>query len=233
MSNVVKFEHLPHDVCRVTSPFGYRTNPITGEKGSYHQGIDIGAKKSGVSGDNLYAVADGRVVYVSYMASKVYGYGYFVIIEHKGFCTLYAHMLTNILKVGQYVKAGQVVGRMGTSGASTAAHLHFEVEPIGWSGYDNYIKRGDNGVRKYNIDPLPYIKELQDRQKNAMHEKGVEEIMAEIKRYKNISEMPEFYQGYIKKWVDAGYINGKSDGSLDFTEDMIRCLIIAERMQGK
>ncbi len=230
MSNVVRFEHLPHDICRITSPFGFRTDPITGKAGAYHQGIDIGAKIPGVAGDNLYAVADGRVVYVSYMASKVYGYGYFVIIEHKGFCTLYAHMIANVLKVNQYVNAGQVVGRMGTSGASTAAHLHFEVEPIGWSGYDNYIIRGNNGVRKYNIDPLPYIKELQNRQ---MNEKGVEEIVAEIKRYKNISEMPEFYQGYIKKWVDAGYINGKSDGSLDFTEDMIRCLIIAERMQGK
>jgi len=58
-------------------------------------------------------------------------------------------------------------------------------------------------------------------------------VLTEIKRYKNISEMPEFYQGYIKKWVDAGYIKGNKDGTLDFTEDMVRCLIIAERMQGK
>lgn len=64
-----------------------------------------------------------------------------------------------------------------------------------------------------------------------VEEKGVDEIVAEIKRYKNISEMPEFYQGYIKKWVAAGYIKGNSDGTLDFTEDMIRCLIIVERMQ--
>ncbi len=54
-----------------------------------------------------------------------------------------------------------------------------------------------------------------------------------VKRYKNVAEMPEFYQGYIKKWVDAGYIKGNKDGTLDFTEDMIRCLIIAERMQNK
>ncbi len=58
-------------------------------------------------------------------------------------------------------------------------------------------------------------------------------VLTEIKRYKNISEMPEFYQGYIKKWIDAGYIKGNKDGTLDFTEDMVRCLIIAERMQGK
>ena len=41
MTNAVKFDHLPHDVCRVTSPFGYRINPITGVKASFHQGLDI------------------------------------------------------------------------------------------------------------------------------------------------------------------------------------------------
>lgn len=228
MSNIV-FKHLPHDICRITSPFGYRTDPITGKQGSYHQGIDIGAKTPGVAGDNLYAVADGKVVYLSYMSSKVYGYGYFIIIEHDSFCTLYAHMLSNILKLNQYVKSGQVVGRMGSTGASTAAHLHFEIQPKKWEGYQNYIQ-SSNGVRKYNIDPRQYINKYLDEQKN---KKGVEEILAEIKRYKNIKDMPEWQQEYVKKWVDAGYIKGTSDGSLDFTEDMIRVLIIAERMQGK
>lgn len=53
----------------------------------------------------------------------------------------------------------------------------------------------------------------------------------EVKRYRNISDIPEFYREYIKKWMAAGYVKGNSDGSLNFTEDMIRCLIIAERMQ--
>ncbi len=57
------------------------------------------------------------------------------------------------------------------------------------------------------------------------------ELVPKIKRYKNISEMPEFYQGYIKKWVAAGYIKGNTNGTLDFTEDMMRMLIISERMQ--
>ena len=52
----------------------------------------------------------------------------------------------------------------------------------------------------------------------------------EIKRYKNIKDMPKFYQDYINRWVKEGFIKGNSDGTLDFTEDMIRCLIIAERM---
>jgi len=64
--------------------------------------------------------------------------------------------------------------------------------------------------------------------------KGVDEIMEEIKRYKNIKEMPEWMQPYIKKWVDKGYIKGNSTGELDFSEDMVRVLIISERMmEGK
>ncbi len=52
----------------------------------------------------------------------------------------------------------------------------------------------------------------------------------EVKRYKNIKEMPEWMQAYVRKWVDKGYIKGNSSGELDFSEDMIRVLIIAERM---
>lgn len=64
--------------------------------------------------------------------------------------------------------------------------------------------------------------------------KGVEEIVAEIKRYKNIKDMPEWMQVYVKKWVANGYIKGNSSGELDFSEDMIRVLIISERMtEGK
>lgn len=221
----IKFDHLPHEICRVTSPFGYRINPITGARQSYHQGIDIGAIKSGIEGDKLFAVADGKVVHADYMSSKVYGYGYFIIIQHKGFCTLYGHKKGLIVKINQYVKSGEIIGYMGSTGASTAAHLHFEVQPIEFKSYAHYIT-SENGIRKYAVDPYPFIEDYRNRQE-------VEKIVAEIKRYKNINEMPEFYQGFIKKWVDKGYIKGNSDGTLDFTEDMIRVLIISERMMNK
>lgn len=55
-------------------------------------------------------------------------------------------------------------------------------------------------------------------------------VLAELKRYKNIKDMPEWMQVYVKKWVEEGYIKGNSSGELDFSEDMIRTLIIAERM---
>ena len=57
--------------------------------------------------------------------------------------------------------------------------------------------------------------------------------VAEVKRYKNISEMPEWMQLYVKKWVNEGYIKGNTTGELDFSEDMVRVLIVAERMIGQ
>jgi len=55
-------------------------------------------------------------------------------------------------------------------------------------------------------------------------------VVAKVKRYKNISEMPEWMQTYVKKWVNVGYIKGNTNGELDFSKDMVRVLIIAERM---
>lgn len=54
--------------------------------------------------------------------------------------------------------------------------------------------------------------------------------VAEVKRYKNIKEMPEWMQVYVRKWVEKGYLKGNSNGELDFSEDMVRVLIISERM---
>ena len=220
MSNVVKFEHLPHEICRVTSKFGYRTNPITRAKGTFHQGIDFGATRAGVSGDKLYAVADGVVVRSANMPSKIDGYGYYIVIQHKGFCTLYAHMLGLILKVGDKVKAGQVVGYMGCTGACTAAHLHFEVEPIEWSDY--WVK--SSGIRKYAVDPYIYVAAYRAEKEED------EEVANEVVRYKNIAEMPIHYQAAVKDLVDKKVIQGNASGDLNMTEDMIRTLIMAGRM---
>ena len=54
--------------------------------------------------------------------------------------------------------------------------------------------------------------------------------LAEVKRFKNIKEMPEWTQVYVRRWVDKGYIKGNDKGELDFSEDMVRVLIISERM---
>jgi hypothetical protein len=102
-----------------------RKDPITGKQ-AMHNGIDFGAIKPGVQGDPLYAVADGIVEAATGNATT--GYGWYVIIKHADGCrTMYAHQQRLDVKAGQIVKAGQQIGSMGSSGNSTAAHLHFEV----------------------------------------------------------------------------------------------------------
>lgn len=103
---------------RITSPFGQR---MIWNKPDFHTGIDIGAK----SGSSILAAHDGTVV----MVKKVnYGYGHHILIDHGGGqATLYAHCSRIDVKEGQTVKRGDVIGGVGTTGASTGNHLHFEV----------------------------------------------------------------------------------------------------------
>ncbi|GEN51246.1 M23 family metallopeptidase [Alkalibacterium pelagium] len=108
---------------RITSPFGYRTHPVTGQQGSFHAGVDIAG-----SGP-IRASRAGTVTQASYSGS----YGYTVIIDHgNGYSTLYAHMQPNLsVAPGQSVSQGQQLGIMGTTGRSTGVHLHFEVRKNG------------------------------------------------------------------------------------------------------
>lgn len=112
---------------KVGSPYGYRIHPISGKR-KFHKGVDIGG--SGIKGQPIRAAADGTVSIASYNYG---GYGYYVMINHgkasdgKSYVTLYAHMSKYIVKVGQKVKKGQTIGYVGTTGASTGYHLHFEI----------------------------------------------------------------------------------------------------------
>jgi murein DD-endopeptidase MepM/ murein hydrolase activator NlpD len=103
----------------ITSYFGYRVHPIYGTT-RFHSGIDIGAPY----GAPIYAAESGRVILASYYD----GYGNCIIIDHgDGVSTLYAHCSSIIVKVGQYVSKGQIIGYVGSTGNSTGPHLHFEV----------------------------------------------------------------------------------------------------------
>ncbi len=104
----------------VTSEFGYRKDPFTGQtKG--HGGLDLGAGK----GTSIRAVLPGTVYVVRYSTS---GYGYHVMVDHGGgFVTLYAHCSKILVTEGQAVDAGAVIAEVGSTGRSTGNHLHFEV----------------------------------------------------------------------------------------------------------
>lgn len=117
----------------ISSVYGGRTSPITG-RWETHTGTDIPA----AAGTQIHAAQGGVVTYVS--SNKYTSYGWYCIISHgNGYSTLYAHQRTQpIVKVGQTVEKGQVIGYVGTTGNSTGNHLHFELRING--ARDNVLK---------------------------------------------------------------------------------------------
>ena len=105
---------------RVTSRFGNRTDPFTGET-RYHSGIDIDG--FGNDGAPVVAAASGTVITASYDSS----YGHYIIIDHGGTSTVYAHMSGLAVSYGATVSQGQTIGYVGSTGRATGTHLHFEV----------------------------------------------------------------------------------------------------------
>ena len=114
----------------ITSQFGYRTDPISGET-SYHSGTDIAAP----AGSPILAAASGTVTIANALDSWGGGYGYYIRVDHGGGLeTLYAHCSAICVTTGQQVQAGQVIGYVGQTGRATGNHLHFEVYQDGQRG---------------------------------------------------------------------------------------------------
>ena len=119
VKNVFGINWLPY----VTSYYGYRVHPISGEK-NYHTGVDIGMAQ----GTEILAGHDGTVT----LAGNAGGYGLCVAIEGEAYedhtlTTKYGHCSQILVSVGQEVKAGDVIAKVGSTGNSTGPHLHLEV----------------------------------------------------------------------------------------------------------
>lgn len=107
----------------ITSGFGYRRSPF-GSSREFHSGLDIGASR----GTQVYSTAGGVVRMANYNG----GYGNVIFVDHGyGFSTVYAHLHKLNVKVGQQVTKGQLIGSVGSTGASTGPHLHYEVRVNG------------------------------------------------------------------------------------------------------
>lgn len=118
----------------ISSYFGYRYHPLSG-KYTYHYGIDMATN----SGTPIYATRAGVVTVASYQAG---GAGYYVNLNHgDGYTSIYMHMTRYIVKVGQRVEAGEIIGYVGSTGGSTGPHLHFGI-----------------AYKGVYVDPLKYIK---------------------------------------------------------------------------
>ena len=111
----------------ITSQFGHRVDPITGEVSS-HTGTDIACAE----GTPILAAADGTVTVANGLDSWGGSYGYYIQIDHGGGLeTLYAHCSSICVTTDQQVQAGQVIGYVGHTGRATGSHLHLEVHVNG------------------------------------------------------------------------------------------------------
>jgi murein DD-endopeptidase MepM/ murein hydrolase activator NlpD len=103
----------------MSSGFGYRTDPFTGKR-SFHRGLDFVSPK----GSDVLAVAAGVVTF----SGKLANYGYMVEIDHgNGLVTRYGHNSENLVAVGDAIQKGEVIALVGSTGRSTAPHVHLEV----------------------------------------------------------------------------------------------------------
>ena len=121
---------------KITCEYGWRFNGT-----DFHTGIDISG--SGIHGAKVVAANTGTVIFTKQCPynGHSYGYGTYAIVDHGGgITTLYAHMSSLAVNVGDVVVMGQQIGNVGNTGWSTGAHLHFEVRKDGKS-----------------VNPLPYV----------------------------------------------------------------------------
>lgn len=152
----------------ISSLFGWRTDPFTG-KTAFHCGVDIAAKE----GTPIYALQEGYVIFTGAKG----GYGKTVIISHQYpdipempiVETMYAHNSEILVKVGQYIKRGDIIALIGSTGRSTGPHLHFEVhykggyvDPIDYltklPNYLNYVAYKRSKYYAYKNSVAPQIK---------------------------------------------------------------------------
>lgn len=114
---------FPLPTARITSGFGLRVNPVTGNQ-AVHHGIDLGAPY----GTDVYAARDGIVIASGLDATL----GEYIIINHEGdWQTVYGHLSQRLVRLNDHVESGIIIGRVGSTGQSTGPHLHFEVRNHG------------------------------------------------------------------------------------------------------
>ena len=187
---------------RVTSPFGYRTDPVTGEGGQGHKGIDLTLWRGYSALSAIGAAWDGTVTDVR---DGVEGFdtvrsaGNRVTIDHgDGVVTKYYHLANGSIpvQVGDSVAAGQVIGQMGSTGYSTGAHLHFQLEIYGEP-----------------VDPLPFLL-------------GEEDIPEEIPAEEMDNVPAEWAEDAVAWAVENSILYGDENGNYRLHESCTREMML-------
>lgn len=187
----MKIYHNVLEDVKVTSKYGKRKHPITGEEGSMHYGTDL---VSNAGNRNIYALEDGYVQKVVNNQSKATsGYGNYVWVRYPRIdrSLMYAHCKSIKVKKGQDVKKGTVIAIEGSTGAATGVHLHLGMTKIGsdtWLNTDTYDYKApeQKEEKKEETDKsAETIKEL---------EQAIEELNKEIDGLKEDIEKANTYK---------------------------------------
>ena len=161
---------------KIVSPFGYRTDPITGAANSWHGGVDL------VGFDrNVRAVTGGKVIrsrIVTDPNDRTSEWGNYVSIwTEDGRYNYYCHLAARAVEAGETVGAGQILGMEGSTGRSTGIHLHFEVrdgentqlDPCAYLGIPNTVGFvWDPDSMRDDPEPEPWEKQAHDWSREAV-----------------------------------------------------------------
>ena len=185
---------------RLSSPFGYRTHPVSGVR-SFHNGVDYATNSKKVP---CYAVSGGVVKGTGKdQYGALFVYVEFTALQRVG---LYYHLDSISVKTGQTVTKDTQVGIVGTTGQSTGIHLHFS-----WIILNNKSFSYSNAdYEDYEIYIFPEEDEME-------------------KVYQKVKDLPAHLQAEIQQLMDAGALKGDQQGNINLTESMARSLIISKR----
>ena len=144
----------PVKTAAFTSGYGVRSDPFRGGA-AMHAGIDL----AGPHGTPIYATADGTVTTAGWNSG---GYGNLIKVDHgRGIETRYGHLAQMLVRDGQQVKRGQLIGRMGSTGRSTGNHLHYEVRidgravnPIPFMKSTDYLVAMQRNAGSHSMDAI-------------------------------------------------------------------------------
>jgi murein DD-endopeptidase MepM/ murein hydrolase activator NlpD len=201
---------------RVTSGYGKRTHPITGEKNKMHNGVDLTS-----SDKNIYALEDGYAhIVVTGKDNATTGYGNYLWVRYPriGISLLHAHCKTIKLKKGDKVKKGDIIAVMGKTGAATGVHLHLGMQPIGKS----------NWINPQTYDYIPPVEQKEEPKQD--FEKVIEELNKKIEdlnlEVKNLNDelikaKTELDEEKIYKFSHKVESNGRYSIDLNIDEILI------------
>jgi murein DD-endopeptidase MepM/ murein hydrolase activator NlpD len=169
---------------KVTSKYGKRTHPITGEKDKMHYGEDLTS-----SDKNIYAVEDGYVQKIKTGQDKATtGYGNYIWVRYPrtGMSLFHAHCKSIKLKKGDTVKKGDVIAIMGSTGASTGTHLHLGMTKI---GSDTWLDPASYNYEEPKKEVVVEDKTKEYEEKINELNKKVEELELRVKQLQSENEL--------------------------------------------